>query len=385
MGKQTVMIAFCIFILALGGYTAMPLFVEMTTIHGITLVQVGLLSSVYIFTQKVTPLLFGPIGDAYGHKKMACIGEFFRGVGFIGLGSCNAYIMLLIFAAIAGTGGGAAGPSLKTLIMLGVPAKSRPQVSALRATASNAALVIGPGLAGLVIYFGYLKGIFLTAGVCYFAGVGLLLFLTEIKDTPKAQINQFNGFIYWEIGKNRPFIHLMIFMFIVWMLFAQLFVTLPDDAKLYTDHIEQIFLINGVLGLLLEYPVGCWMGRFYKPSLFFSLGTFLFLLSFLTFGFIHQLVGLYVGVVLLTIGELMIFPLAEALVAGLSSGDQNMGAYFGASSLSDGLGRPAGSILGPWLFTVAPSASLGWTVLSIVCGVLLLYCLVFLRSTYAKG
>ncbi|MDY0406292.1 MFS transporter [Virgibacillus sp. 179-BFC.A HS] len=104
MHKQTYIIAFCIFILATGGFAAMPLFVEMTQIHGISLVQVGLMTAIYILAQKVTPLLFGPLGDQIGHKKMACLGEFVRGIGFIGLAFVSPYFLLLVFTALAGIG-----------------------------------------------------------------------------------------------------------------------------------------------------------------------------------------------------------------------------------------------------------------------------------------
>lgn len=382
MRKQTYVIAFCIFILATGGYTAMPLFVEMTKIHGISLVQVGLMTSVYILAQKVTPLLFGPMGDYFGHKKMACTGEFLRGTGFIGLAFINPYIMLLVFTALAGIGGGVAGPSLKAFMMLSADSKYRPKVSALRSTAINAALVVGPALAGLVIFLGYIRGIFLAAGICYLIGVCLIVFFTYTVNGSKAHTQPFSFSIYKEIGRNRRFIHLLIFMFFIWVLFAQLFVTIPNYAKVYTPHIEQLFFINGVMGILLEYPIGHMMSKSNKASVFLTLGTFLFLLSFFTIGFIHQLIGLYIGIVLFTFGELFTFPMVETMVASLSNSDKNMAAYFGVSSLSDGLGRPTGSFLGALLFGLIPSPSFGWYIFaSVSCG-LLLYYFLFLKKAF---
>lgn len=377
MTKQTFIIAFCIFIMATGGYTAMPLFVVMTDVHGITLVQVGLLSAVYIFTQKVTPILFGPIGDTIGHRKMACTGEFLRGMGFIGLGLFNPFALLLISTAIAGIGGGVAGPSLKALIMLSADQQHRPKISALRSTAVNLALVIGPLLAGLVIFFGYLNGIFITAGICYLLGVGLILFFSH----PLPLSNgTFSFSIYKEIGFNSKFIHLLIYMFFVWLLFAQLFVTIPDYAQLFTSHIEQFFLINGVMGILFEFPLGYIMSKSNRPSMFLTCGTLLFFLSFLVFGLVHQLAGLYLGIILFTVGELLIFPMMETMVANLAADNKNMAAYFGISSISDGLGRPAGSFFGGLLFEMIPHPSLGWYTLSFIgCG-LWFYYVLFLRK-----
>ncbi|HET7657085.1 MAG TPA: MFS transporter [Bacillales bacterium] len=385
MSKQTYLIAFSIFILSTGGFTALPLFVEMTKIHGISLVQVGLLTSVYIFSQKFTPLWFGPLGDHFGHKKMACTGELLRGIGFIGLACSNHYLMLLLFATIAGLGGGTAGPSLKSLLMLSVDTAFRPKASALRSTAVNVGMVTGPALAGLVIFIGYINGIFLIAGFCYWLGSGLIFFFTDSVSRVKTGSRPFSFSVYKEIGRNKRFLHLLCLMFLVWMLFAQLFVTIPNYAKDYTPHIEQIFFINGGLGILLEYLIGHFMSETKQPGHFIAFGTILLLLSFFTFGMIHNVIGLYSGIVMFTLGELFIFPSAETMVANLSSGDHNMAAYFGVSSLSDGLGRPAGNFLGALLFSLIPSASICWTIIACVCFILLMYEWFLLKKFFLKG
>lgn len=381
MHKQTYVIAFCIFILATGGFTAMPLFVEMTKIHGISLVQVGLMTSVYILAQKLTPLLFGPMGDYFGHKKMACAGEFVRGVGFIGLAFVNPYILLLAFAIIAGLGGGVAGPSLKAFIMLSVDEKYRPTVSALRATASNVAVIVGPALAGVAIFFNYIRGIFIIAGVCYLIGVCLILLFTRTITQPKTNSKPFSVSIYKEIGQNKRFINLLIYMFLAWFLYSQLFITMPEYAKLFTHHIEQVFLINGIMGILLQYPMGFIMSKLNKPSFFLTIGTIMFPLSFFIFGSIHGRIGLYVGIVLFTFGELFMFPMVETMVANFSS-DKNMAAYFGVSSLGDGLGRPTGNFLGGLLFGLLSSYSPGWYIFSAVGFGLFLFYFLFLRKTF---
>lgn len=373
LNKRTYILAFCIFILATGGFTAMPLFVEMTKIHGITLVQVGLLTSVYIFSQKFTPIGFGPIGDHFGHKKLACTGEFLRGAGFISLAFTNPFWLLLISAAVAGLGGGAAGPSLKTLLMLSVKPPFRPKASALRSTAVNVGMVAGPGLAGLVIFFGNVNVIFLIAGFCYWLGVTLIFIFIPAKPQQQFEPKSFSLEIYKEIGSNKRFLHLLVFMFFSWIFFAQLFVTIPNYAKNFTPHIEQMYLINGILGICLEYPIGSLMSKVKKPGCFVLMGTLLLFLSFVTFGSWHSFYGLCAGIILFTLGELFIFPFVETMVANLSSGNQNMAAYFGASSLGDGLGRPSGSLLGALLFSFVPYAFIGWYVFALVCLVLLVY------------
>lgn len=360
----------------------MPLFVEMTNIHGISLIQVGVITSVYIFSQKFTPILFGPLGDHFGHKKMASAGEFLRGLGFFGLAILNPFWLLLLSAGVAGFGGGVAGPSLISLLMLSVESSYRPKASALRSTALNVGMVVGPSLAGLAIFFGDVNGIFLIAGACYWLGVALIVIIIPAYSGEKSGQQSFSLNIYKEIASNRGFLHLLVFMFLAWILFAQLFVAIPAYTKSFTPHIEQMYLINGVLGIGLQYPIGALMTKSKKPGRFVVAGTLLLMTAFLAFGSLHSFYGLYTGIILFTLGELFIFPYIETMVANLSSGERNMGAYFGASSLSDGLGRPEGSFLGALLFSLSPS--FGWYVFALVCLGLLVYEFFMLRYLSLK-
>jgi len=379
MNKQTYIIAICIFIMATGGYAAMPLFVVMTKVHGISLVQVGILTAVYIFSQKVTPIIFGLLGDYYGHRKMACIGEALRGIGFIGLGLCGQYPLLCLCAAIAGVGGGVAGPSLRAMIMLSSARIFRQRVSALRATADNSAIIAGPLLGGLSIFLGHLTAIFLTAGICYLLGIGLLLiFTTKNHVPPSRSLNPFS--IYKKAWTNHRLIHIMIYMFFIWLLYAQIFVSMPEYANSFTSHIEQLFLINGVIGVLFQYPISRWCGKTTQPHWSICFGTLLFMLTFFILGLIQGSLGLYIGIILFTFGELLIFPMAETMIANLSSDGKNIAAYFGISSLSDGLGRPAGSFIGALLFENITYPRAGWYLFSAFCLGLLIYGLILFKS-----
>ncbi|MDY0406291.1 MFS transporter [Virgibacillus sp. 179-BFC.A HS] len=267
--------------------------------------------------------------------------------------------------------------------MLSVKERYRPMVSSLRATASNAAVVVGPTLAGVAIFFNYIKGIFIIAGVCYLIGVCLILFFTKASAGSTANSKTFSLSVYKEIGQNKRFINLLIYMFLTWFLYAQLFITIPDYARLFTNHVEQVFLINGMMGILLQYPTGVVMSKVNNPNVFLTLGTILFPFSFFILGFIQGQFGLYIGIILFTLGELFMFPTVEAMVADFSS-DKSMAAYFGVSSLGDGLGRPAGSFLGSILFGMVPSYSFGWYVFSFVGFGLFLYYFIFLRVIFFR-
>lgn len=377
MTKQTYILAFLIFLLSTGGYMAMPLFPLLTDIHSINLTQASTLTAIYIFTQKATPVILGPFGDIYGYKRTAIIGEMIRGIGFIGTGFVSDYIFLLLFSSLAGLGGGFASPSLQALIMKDTKQKDRIKISSLRASATNAGLLLGPILAGVVIWTGYFNLVFITAGCLYIAGAFLLiLFITP--SHRGAEVKKITRHYLHELLQNKSFLHLMFFMLMFYVLFAQLFVTLPEYAKQFTDQIQSLFLVNGITGLILQYPAGLLINKYRRTKLFMILGITLILLSFFILTLWENLIVLFVAIILFTCGEIIMLPIIAAAIANHSDKSGNMGLYFGISNLPDGIGRPIGSILGGWLlYNLHPS--LVWIIFSLFTLTSLFYYLIFFR------
>ncbi|MCG7344413.1 MFS transporter [Sporosarcina sp. ACRSL] len=349
MTKQTYILSILILIFSTGGYTAMPLFPLITDIHSITLAQASALTAIYIFAQQATPVFLGPLGDYYGYKKISIIGEMIRGVGFIGIGSVSEYITLLLFSSLAGLGGGFAGPSLQSLMMKSAKLGARAKVSSLRASATNAGLLLGPIIASIVIWTGHFNIIFIAAGILYLLGAILLLIFVDPTNN-KSMNKKPNSKDIIEVVQNKGFMQLIVFMLMFYIVFAQIFVTMPEYAKQFTNQIQTLFLVNGITGLVLQYPVGMLISKYNKPKIFMIIGITLILLSFLTLSLWNYFIVLFVSILLFTIGGVFILPIIETAIANYSNNSGKMGLYYGISKLSDGLGRPVGSLLGGWLF-----------------------------------
>ncbi|UOQ43767.1 MFS transporter [Halobacillus salinarum] len=379
MNKQVFIIAALIFLLSTGGYIAMPMFPVLTDVHSITLFQASCLTGVYIFTQKITPIAFGAAGDLFGYKKISSIGELIRGIGFLSLGVTGNFIALSISAGIAGIGGGLAGPSLQALLMSSGTPSERPKLSSLRSSATKTGLLVGPLLASVVIWTGSINVIFITAGVLYLLGsIGLI---TLIKGTsPQSPIHKGKAFLdFKQAFQNKRFMRLIIFMVLYYILFAQLFVSLPDYTKQFTNHIQILFLINGITGVILQYPVGIWLSKTKNRQIFVLIGVVSFIFCFSIIGLFHTFTALILGVFVLTIGQMIIVPIIDTSISNYADNSGNMGIYFGISKISDGLGRPIGSMLGGILLQNTPSM-VTWYVFSAVGVVMFIYHVIFLQK-----
>jgi MFS family permease len=347
-------IALSIYIMSTGGYMAMPLFPLLAGNNQLPLAAVGIMTAIYILGQKTLPLITGPFGDRNGYFRTAIVGESIRGLGFIGIGLFQSFPLLLFCSALAGIGGGIASPSLSAMMMAGASLEERPKRSSLRTTALNAGLLTGPIFAGIILIKGNLHSIFIVAGLCYLTG-SLSLWIVSIRKLKKMGATEKREGSFSSSKKvlqNKAFIILVINLLIFWYLFSQLFITIPAVANTFTKHIEIFFWTNGLIGILLQYPLGSFMSRWYKPRLLLTIGAFVFALSFIVLGLFQSLMGVLMGVILFSIGECFMLPIFETLVADSASNDKELGAYFGCAAVADGIGRPLGSMTGPILLSL---------------------------------
>lgn len=375
MSKTPYIIALYIFFFSSGGYMAMPLFPSLTGLPGITIIQTSILTALYVFFQMCIPIFSGQLGDRYGYRNVVVLGEFLRGISFLFIGVADQYTLLVFFTSLGGIGGGISTPSLQSLMMASGTKNDYPKLSSLRVTALNAGLICVPVIAGLVISSGHVHLIFITAGSFYIICSILLLFtVTSPKRISELKpILNFNN-IFLALA-NKNFQRLLLIMILFYMIFAQLFVVFPEHSKSFTSQVQSTFLTYGIVGLIFQYPLGILMNRLsFKPAFYMIIGTIFLIMSF----FILILIGdqyftFYTAIILFSLGPAFIVPSFENLVAKHSHVEGKMGLYFGISRLSDGIGRPIGSLAGGWIFYTFGSHIFWHIFLLFSCFLLLLF------------
>ncbi|MFC0189237.1 MDR family MFS transporter [Fictibacillus aquaticus] len=111
-----------------------------------------------------------------------------------------------------------------------------------------------------------------------------------------------------------------------------------DGVKLFS----YLILVNAITVLILQYPVTNFMRRF---DTMFSLrvGSIAFSLALFGFGLSNEWHVLVISMILLTIGEIIVFVMSDVLLDNLAP-EHMRGTYFGAMSL-----RSIGFSAGPWI------------------------------------
>lgn len=167
--------------------------------------------------------------------------------------------------------------------------------------------------------------------------------------------------------------------------YIQLFTIFPVDARdrlgMSTEAWAAILALNGFLILAGQGLMSRGVRRFLKPRVVAS-GVFLWAAGFATLGLITGTTGIVVAMIVLTVGEMMVFPIQPAVVADLAPATARA-RYQGALTM----GGSIGNAFAP-LVAGAAVAALGggwWLILgALMAGLAMLY-LLFGRLAYRSA
>ena len=269
-------------------------------------------------------------------------------------------------------------------VSLSVYAKPENRVRALSLVrlSVNLGFAAGPTLGGLIILgMGY-QGLFWVDGSsCILAILIFALTVKEKKRTPLAAGENPANINRKSIYKDKPFWLLLFTIFIIVMVFFQIFTTLPlyhhEKFGLTEFQTGMLLSLNGLLVFLLEMPIVSMVERkslnkikiIAYGALCVALGYFVLLID-------SWVAVLVVSIVFLSFGEIFAFPFSNAVALNRAPKGQE-GQYMGLFTMSFSLAHIACSKTG--LDIIAHFGYLtNWVVMGSL-GMLAAFCCVWLN------
>ncbi len=284
---------------------------------GFTLENVGWIMTCFGVGSVAGSWLGGKLTDKIGYYKVMNISLFLTGILFVALqyvstllGFCIGIFLVMLVA-----------DTFRPAMFVALSAYSKPENKTRSVTlirlAINLGFTAGPAVGGLIITsIGY-QGLFWVDGVtCLLAVVLLMRVLHPKKAKVMDEVNVENPI---SIYKDKPFWIFFIAMFIFGFVFLQYFSTMPlyyrDVYHLTEFEIGLLFGLNGFIIFVLEMPLIKWLEKvnYSKPALML-VGLFLTALSFLVLIWSFPVGILVIGMLLMTIGEMIAFPFSNAFV-----------------------------------------------------------------------
>lgn len=329
---------------------------------------VGLAIFLSSFVGAVFQLVGGEMCDRLGRRVVFVLGLVTLIISFLMLGwavSVKApYLYYLVFLSMTRVATGLFRPIPNVIAADIVPPEKRLEAFGLLRIGHNLGFAIGPVVGGLMALLSYSSMFYFTALT---STLYLLMVLFFIGDTRTCRPqNRFTLKDLGTIADDRPFMAFSILTFLVFVVYSQMYTPMSVYAKgfggLTEPEIGIMFAINGIMVVLLQYPVTLLTDR-YRMTLSMGIGTALYALGFALTSVSHGMLMIGLCIFIITMGELCFMPSSTTLSTNLSTGDKR-GRYLGFSGLMTSLGSAVGPLIGGLLLdTFATSPGTAWLII----------------------
>jgi predicted MFS family arabinose efflux permease len=305
---------------------------------GFSFPEVGWIMTSYGVGSFLGAWIGGKLTDVLGYYKVIIWSLFLGGLGFIGLqfldsfyGLCFGMFGLILVA-----------DAYRPAVFVACDAYSKPENItrgiALIRLAINMGFSIGPVLGGIIIANISYTSLFWIDGVsCMLAAILLYVFLKPktVRSESKEAIVEKEGISPY---RNGIYLLLIAIMVLSGMMFVQYFSVIPlyyKEAHFLSEAVIGLILfINGAIIVVFEMPLVGWLERInISKTMATFLGMVFLAASFIVLNISDWTGVLILGMILMTLGEMIGSPFSNALALSMAPKGRK-GSYMGMYTMS---------------------------------------------------
>lgn len=331
-------------------FMALPfLAIYMTRTTDLSPVMIGLAIGVGPLTSTIGSFIGGSLSDIFGRKGIMLSALFLYSIVFLGFAMADQAYVFILFSALNGLCRSFFEPTSQALMADLTKKDMRLKVFSLRYTAINIGASVGPLLGAYLGAISANQAFFVTSAIYFIYFVLLFILLTRISVKPDETKPQQRITFLSAISIVRKDVALGWFLvagILINIGYAQIESSLPQYLKSSLGNGVVLYSVllsmNAILVVCLQMALTKVMEKI--PLLrALQLGTCLFALGYLGLAFSDSWVSFILSMIVVTVGEIFIFPLGSVVIDRLAP-DHMRGTYFGANGL-----RSIGFFIGPWL------------------------------------
>lgn len=329
------------FIDRLGGSMLFPFFtLYLTRKFEIGMTQVGVIFGLFSLSSVVGSMAGGVLTDRLGRKGMIIFGLVMSATTTLLLGVINRLELFFIVVLIVGMMAETGGPAQQALIGDLLPEEKRVQGFGILRVVFNLAVAIGPLIGGLLASRSYML-LFISDAVTSL--VTALLVYIALKETwspqqtgkpPESMGETFAG--YRDVLRDTAFVWYMGASVLMTLVYIQMNTTLPvylrDQHGVNEQAYGFILSLNAGMVVLFQFPITHWISRF-RPLLVMAVGALIYAVGFALYGMVTAYFLFLIAMVIITIAEMMVSPVGQAIVLRLSP-EAMRGRYMAAYGFS---------------------------------------------------
>ena len=324
------------FIDRLGGSMLFPFFaLYLTNRFGVTLAEVGWLFLIFSITSFIGSFIGGALTDRFGRRKMIIFSLVASSLSTAAMGLVDSMTGFYIIGIVSGLFTDVGGPAQQALLADVLPEEKRAQGFGIIRVTFNLAVVFGPIIGGLIASQSY-TALFLMDAVISIISATIVYFnVPETKpephphETPETLGQTFIG--YGRVLLNGVFVLFivttMLSGFVYINMNTTLGVILRDTYGVPESGYAALLSINAAMVVLMQFPITRRVEKI-PPMLVMAAGTLLYAIGFAMYGFVSTYFMFVMAMVVITIGEMLVAPIGQALVANFAP--EHMRGRYGA-------------------------------------------------------
>jgi len=313
--------------------------------------EVGMLFGLMAVANTVGNMLGGALTDRLGRKGMMILGLVISGLSSLTMGLAGTFELFFGVLLFVGLFASIGFPAQQAMVADLLPEEKRAGGFGVFRVIANMAWILGPVIGGLLATRSYMP-LFICDAV--FSSITAGIVLLAIRETKPASIEgkpeqtmaqTFAG--YRDVlrdGTYVLFIGACILMTIVYLqLYTTLGVYLRDTHGFSEQAYGYLMSMNATAVVLFQIPIAHRVAR-YRPMMMMALGTLLYAVGFGMYGLFSSYALFALAMLIITVGEMVIMPTAQALVARIAPEDMR-GRYMAVFGFSWMIPQATGPLL----------------------------------------
>ena len=340
------------FVDRIGGALLFPFFaLYLTSKFGVGMADVGVLFAAFSVSSFAGSAIGGALTDRFGRKGIIIFGLIASSFSTVAMGFVTSFQYFFVLAFFIGILTDVAGPAHQAMVADILPEDKRADGYGILRVAFNLSVVIGPAIGGLLAARSYLMLFLSDAAISLLTVVLIAIFLPETKpvahpDAPKQTVaSSFAG--YGQVFRNSAFMlflgAVLLQVFTYMNMNTSLGVYLRNEHGTNESGYGLLLSINAAMVVLMQFPITRRITK-YPPMLMMAAGTFLYVIGFSMYGFVATYALFIVAMVIITLGEMVVSPVSQALVASFAP-EEMRGRYMAVSGFSWGIPFAVGPYL----------------------------------------
>jgi len=306
-------LAFITFINRAGTMVIPFLSLYLTDHLNLTLPQVGWIMTSFGVGSFLGSWIGGKLTDKVGYYKVMFWSLLLTGFLFISLQFITTFWGFMIGVLLTMTIADTFRPALYVSLNAYSKPENQTRSLTLLRLAINLGVSFGPAMGGLIIATLSYKGLFWIDGVTCIAAIILFRYILKNKPFVKKKSTEEVSEKRTSVFQDKPYWLFLVIVFLMAFVFWQLIVTLPlfyrDIHSLTELEIGLLMSLNGGLIFLTEMPLihKLESSRINRIQII-VVSLFLFGLSFLVLNLTNWIGILIIGMILITVAEMLAFP-----------------------------------------------------------------------------